>query len=239
MPAVAGDDFPRFSAPLVDAADVVASGDEERINSALLDYQRRTTNQIAIAVVDTIGDNSLEDYANDLFEEWGVGEEDKDNGVLLLVAMEERELRVEVGFGLEGELTDLESGQIVDNMAPLMRRGEVGEAIYRAQLDIRRALNDEGLGALPVRQPEDRDEPESSFPQLAFALIPLFFIFMAMRGARRRGRRRRDFGLWPIFIGGGWGGSSGGGFGGGGFGGGGFGGGGGGSSGGGGASGGW
>ncbi|HYZ90788.1 MAG TPA: TPM domain-containing protein [Actinomycetota bacterium] len=235
-PAVgAGERFPRFTAPVVDAADVVPDDAEDQINSQLLDYQRRSGNQIAVAVVRTLGRASLEDYSEDLFDAWGVGEKGKDNGALLVIAMRERDIRIEVGYGLEGDLTDLESGDIVDSMRDLMRAGDVGGAIELATDGIRRALGDTEVGAPP--QAEPTEEPQGSWFPLVFALIPLFFL---LGGLGRRGRRRRRWDLGPIFWGGGLGGSGGssGGFGGG-FGGGGFGGGGGGGSGGGGASGGW
>jgi uncharacterized protein len=230
-------EFPRFSAPIVDAADVVDDDAEERINAQLLSYQRRSGNQVAVAVVETLGRASIEDYAEDLFDAWAVGEKDKDNGVLLVIAMQERDLRIEVGYGVEGDLTDIESGDIVDKMAPLMRGGDVGGAIALATNDIRLALGD--TEAVPLEETEEEDEGRSPF-SLLYLLFPLLFIFGGL-GGRRRGRRRRDFSMWPILLGGAWGasGGSGGGVGGGGFGGGGFGGGGGGGSGGGGASGGW
>ncbi len=245
-PAVA-QDYPRFTAPLVDAADFVPDGEEGQINASLLDYQRRSGNQIAVAVVETTGRQSIEDYAEDLFDRWGVGEKDEDNGVLLVLATRERETKIEVGYGLEGELTDLESGEIVrGRMRTLLREGDPGGAILVATQEIRRTLGDTELGPLPSEEPEPGSGRRGG--NFLFGLLPLLFIFFALnrrrRGGGKGGGRRDDFSLWPILLGGALGGmgrgsGSGGGFGGGGFGGGGFGGGGGGGSGGGGASGGW
>lgn len=242
-PSAQAQDFPRFEAPVVDAADVVPDDAEDRLNRELIDYQERSGNQIAVAVVETIGEASIEDYSEDLFDEWGVGREDLDNGVLVVIAMSERRMRIEVGFGVEGDLTDLESGRIVrEQMEPRMRGGDVGGALEAATAEIRLALGDTQAQA-PAAPAED-SQP-SAFPFIAGA-VGFMFLFQMMRRMRRggrRGRRRGDFSLWPILIGTGWGtrsgGLGGGGFGGGGVGGGGFGGGGGGGSGGGGASGGW
>lgn len=229
-------DFPRFTAPVVDAADVVPADVEERVNAALNDYQRRSGNQIAVAVVETTGRMSLEDYSIDLARRWGIGRKGNDDGALLLIAYDDRRLRVEVGRGLEGELTDLESGRIIrEHVVPLMRQDDIGRAIEVGTSEIRRALGDTELGPPPqaVEAPEDDSAPGWA------AFLPVFFLipFLAMRG-----RRRRRWG-WatPVFWGGGWGGlgqsggSSSRGF----DAGGGFGGGGGGGFGGGGASGGW
>ena len=243
--AGAEDHFPRFTAPVVDEAGVVPDDVERRVGAALLDYQRRSTNQVAVAVVRTTGDAALEDYSIDLARDWGIGERDKDNGVLLLIAYRDRKLRIEVGSGLEGTLTDIESGRIIrQRIAPLMRDGKVGEAVIQGTDAIRKDLGDPEVGALPpVPQQEPSDDGDGT-GSLLFFFLPLFG---ALAFFGRRGRRGRGFGFGtPIFWGGGWGGGgggwSGGGGGGGGFGGGGgggFGGGGGGGFGGGGASGGW
>ena len=238
--AHAAEKFPKFTAPVVDAAGVVPDDAEQRVDAELNDYQSRTGNQIAVAVVKTTGSTALEDYSIDLARAWGVGQKGKDNGVLLLIAYDDHKLRIEVGRGLEGQLTDLQSGRIIrDDMTPRLRAGDVGGAIEIGTQDIRRELGDTSVGT-PAPPPP---EPEPSRPSFNFGwLFPLaFFLLFALGGLGRRGRRRRWGWITPIFWGGGWG--SGGGFGGGGFGGGGggggFGGGGGGGFGGGGASGGW
>jgi uncharacterized protein len=168
-----------------------------------------------------------------------VGQKGKDNGVLLLIATDDRKARLEVGRGLEGTLTDLQAGRIIDEqVVPHMRDGDPGGAIVSGTEAIRSTLGDTTVGEAPppVAAPEPTRTPAPASP-LAFLLpVGLFFIVFSFFG---RHRRRRGFFGFPIFWGGGWGG---GGFGGGGFGGGGgggFGGGGGGGFGGGGASGGW
>lgn len=233
--AAADDHFPRFTAPVVDEAGVVPDEVERRLNAALSDYQRRSTNQVAVAVVRTTGDTPLEDYSIDLAREWGVGEKDKDNGVLLLIAFRDRRLRIEVGDELEETLTDIESGRILrERITPLMREGKVGEAIVQGTDAIRKELGDTEVGELP---PLPEDEPAGE----GGADWPFWLIMLPLFGglafAGRRGRRGRGFGFGtPIYWGGGWGG---GGSWGGSGGGGGFGGGGGGGFSGGGASGGW
>jgi uncharacterized protein len=245
-PARAANKFPEFTAPVVDAANVIPGPVESRINASLLDYQQRSGNQIAVAVIDTTGSQSVEDYAFDLFQAWGVGTKGEDNGVLLLVAVDDRALRIEVGRGLEGDLTDLQSGRIIrEQLQPRLRKGEFGGAVEVGTQEIRRVLGDTQVGAPPTTDaPATGPGGAGGSPWLF--LVPLLFVGLSVAGGATRGRRR--LGAAPIFWGGGFGGGfGGGGFGGGGFGGGGFGGGGGGgfggggggSSGGGGASGGW
>jgi uncharacterized protein len=226
---------PEFTAPVVDAADVVPDDVEEAVSAELIAYEQRSSNQIAVAVVETTGDESLEDYTIDLAREWGVGTEGDDDGVLVLIAYEDRRLRIEVGRGLEGELTDLESGRIIrEQMTPRLREGDVGGAIQAGTAAIRQALGDEGA-VVPTTEPtEDDDRGGFPWPFLLFGLFGLLSI-----GGGFGRRRRRGWGF-PLVFGpglGGWGGGGWGGGGGGGFGG--FGGGGGGGFGGGGASGDW
>ena len=234
-PAALAQKFPAFTAPVVDAAGVVPDDVEQRIDAELNDYQQRTGNQIAVAVVDTTGRQSVEDYSIDLARRWGVGTKGKDNGVLLFIAYKQRAYRIEVGRGLEGDLTDLESGEIRDLMRPKLRENDVGGAIEVGTQEIRRALGDTQVAAPPP-------EPQrgSRGPNIG-AFFPLLFLIPFFLGIGRRSRRRRLGWITPVFWGGGWGGgwggSSGGGFGG--DAGGGFGGGGGGGFGGGGASGSW
>lgn len=229
-------DFPRFTAPVVDDADAVPDDSQRRVDAALRDYQDRSGNQIAVCVIDTTGNASLEDYTIDLAREWGVGTRGEDNGVLLLIAMEDRRLRIEVGRGLEDELTDIESGRIIrEQITPRLQDADVGAAIEAGTNAIRAALGD--TEAAPVAQPEPTGEDGDRFPSAALWIVP-FLLFGVLGTIGRRARRMRGWGMGPILWGGGWGGTRGGGWGGVG-GGGGWSGGGGGDFGGGGASGGW
>jgi uncharacterized protein len=151
--------------------------------------------------------------------------------------MEDRQLRIETGFGVEDEITDLESGRMIrEILTPRMREGDIGAAIVQSTREMRRQLGDDQVEAPPPDLYQE-EEQERRIPSLGF-LAPLIIFGILSGFGRRRGRRRGW--MVPVFWGGGWGGGSSGGLGGGGgFGGGGFGGGGGGGSGGGGASGGW
>lgn len=240
-PALSAQALPDFTAPVVDAAGVVPDDVERQVNAALNDYQRRSGNQLAVAVVRTIGDRSLEDYTIDLARKWGVGEKGDDNGVLLLIATEDRKLRIEVGRGLEGTLTDLQSGRIIrQRLVPLLREGDFGGAVTQGTTAIRQELGDTEAGPLPEPPSEDTGSEGGGSAWPLLFVLPVLGLGL-LGGGRRRGRGGFGGGIGPtIFWGGGLGGGGfGGGGGGGGFGGGGFGGGGGGGFGGGGASGGW
>ncbi len=229
--AASSSSFPRFTAPVVDAADVVPEDVEQQVDAELLDFQQRTGIQLAVAVIDTTGDASLEDYSIDLARRWAVGEKGKDNGVLLLIAMGDHKVRIEVGRGLEGDLTDLESGRIIrDVIIPTLRSGDVGTAVESGTQAIRSTLGDADASAPLVTEPP-ASSPDSGSPWLGVGgLAVMVLLSMAASRAIRGqgiGGRRGGFG-GPIIWGGGFGGGGGG-----------FGGGGGGGFGGGGSSGGW
>jgi uncharacterized protein len=234
-PTTAKSKLPKFSAPVVDAAGVLDESTEAHLDAELNDYQARTTNQIAVAIVKTTGDDSIEDYAIDLARSWEVGLEGKDNGVVLVLAIDDRKMRIEVGRGLEGDLTDLESGRIIrDVLRPRLQDGDYAGAVRDGVQAIRYVLGDTGVAPPSTVPPEE--SPSTGWPWFLVLIGGLSL----MSGFVARGTRRRWGMGGPIIWGGGFGGGgfggSGGGFGGGG---GGFGGGGGGGFGGGGASGGW
>lgn len=250
VPGGAAEPFPAFSKPLIDAAGLVPDATEAQVDAELLDYQVRSGNQIAVAVVKTTGDDSIENFAIDLARSWGIGQKDTDNGILLVIANGDRKVRIEVGRGLEGEFTDLQSGRIIDErLLPLLKRGDVAEAVLEGTRAIRSDLGDTRVGELPPALGSERRGGRALGGWL-YPAVMIGFGALAVFGRRRRGgsggRSGRgglgDAIVWGAALAalggmGGGGGRRGGGFGGGG--GGGFGGGGGGGFGGGGASGDW
>ncbi len=234
VPAGAAESFPPFSRPVVDAAGVVADAAEQRADAELLDYQARSGNQIAVAVINTTGNQSIENYAIDLARSWGVGRKDIDSGILLVIAYRDRKLRIEVGRGLEGSLTDLQSGRIIsERLLPLLKRGDVAGAVLQGTQAIRKELGDTQVAALPAALGAGNDKSKSSgWWLLAFPLLLLGALAFAARGRRGGRGGHGGFGdsiVWGFALaalsgmggggrrgGGGFGGGGGGGFGGGG-----------------------
>jgi uncharacterized protein len=237
-------EVPSLSGRVVDEAGIIS----QEGRSALEDYFRRiedaTGAQIAVLTVPSLEGEVLEDYSIRVVEEWQLGQGDEDNGVLLLIAMEEKKIRIEVGYGLEGRLTDATSGQIIrDQLQPYFRAGKYTAGVLNASQAIGTVVAEDAevanLGAAGAAAPTERSSRSSARG------IPLnlgLFAFIFFIGAMGRGRRRGGFWravLWGSLLGAAGGRRSHGSFGGGGgFGGGGFSGGGGGFGGGG-ASGGW
>ncbi len=227
-------DVPPLSQRVTDLAKVLSVSEIEKLEWQLYDFEARTSIQIAVLIIPTIEDETIEGYALKVAEKWNLGAADKNNGVLLLIAMQERQLRIEVGYGLEGALTDMLASQIIRyEIVPEFKRGDYFAGIQRGLGAIMQAVQNE-YQAEPGKQQEFRREQQKSLASLVFFIV--FILLMLLSG--RRGRRGLFWALFwsSMFRGGGGGWRSGGGLGGGGFGG--FSGGGGGFGGGG-ASGGW
>ena len=242
----AAQEFPQLSGRVVDAANILPPAQEQALTRELAQFERETRRQLVVATVPDLQDYPIEDYGYRLGREWGIGREGEDDGAILLVAPNERKVRVEVGYGLEPYLTDGLSHLIIQReILPRFRDGDLtgGIAAGVRAITAQLALPPEEAAA-NVRAAEAqavRGSDEGGFPLgLLWILLIIGFNLWAMRGRGRRGGRRRRGGvfIWPMPMGGFGGGGGGGGFSGGG---GGFGGfsGGGGSFGGGGASGGW
>jgi uncharacterized protein len=214
---------------LYDEPGVLSADERASIEDSLMVFYKQGI-QIGVAIFSTIHDDPIEDVSLALAEKWKPGRQDKDNGALIVVALEQHAMRIEVGYGLEGELTDAISGRIIQgDMAPAFRQGRFGDGIQHAVSDIARVARGE---AIP--EPEHTELP----PWVPLLLIVLLIMFISFvkRASRRGWTSGRRGGFYP-WIGGGFGGGGfGGGGGGGGFSGGSFGGG---SFGGGGASGHW
>lgn len=253
-PGAAAAGLPALTGRVVDNAGIIDADAETALTAKLAAFERKSSDQIVVATVKDLGGEAIEPYANRLFRAWQLGQAGEDNGVLLLVALDDRKMRIEVGYGLEGTLTDLHSKLIIaDTMVPAFRKGDFSGGISRAVDDIVMVLEGNGAELQARAERNTREEENLPWPAVLFFLLWFTFFFGGIGfsflapifgrktadgryrwlGMTTGGRRRRSSG-WHR---GGWYGS--GGFsGGGGFGGGGFSGGGG-SSGGGGASGGW
>ncbi len=208
---------------MVDQAGILSEGTEARLTRALGDFERDTKRQVVIATVPDLQGYPIADFGYRLGRAWGIGEKGKNTGAILLVAPKQREVRIEVGYGLEGELTDAKSRQIIEQtILPHFRAGDFDAGVTTGTLAILRALGWQGAGPAPQRA-----QPASQQNSLASFLLPfgIFFLFLFLANRQRRGRGGIYRRGGPFLLGGlgsgGFGGRGGRGFGGGGFGGGG------------------
>jgi len=238
---------PELTKPVNDFANVIDAQSAQTMEAVIRSLQQASGDVVIVATVPTFKPyGAIDEYAVKMFENRGrgIGQRGKDNGLLILVAVNDRQVKVEVGYDLEQFVTDGFAGETIRQyMAPAFRRGDYGPGVLAGLSRIvARIAEGRNVTLQGVRPERDRAPNVGSGGTLIFALFVLFIV-LNMLG---RTRRRRFYGGWGTggwsgwnsgvgpFGGGGWGGGGGGGFGGGGFGG--FGGG---RSGGGGASGGW
>lgn len=247
--------FPKLAGnPVVDQADIIPVGEEAALNTQLLELEKKTGHQLVVATVSDLEGRDVADYGYRLGREWAIGDAEKDDGVVFLIAPNERRMHIAVGLGLEPVLTDAMSGRIIrDTITPRFKANDYPGGIQAGVNAIAEQIQlspEEAAARAQAAAAQERDRADDgNFGGLFFVgfIIFIFFILPMLARLGRRGKKRRKGRPWdaPIIIWGGddWGGGSGGSsWGGGGWGGGGgFGGfsGGGGSFGGGGASGGW
>ena len=106
--------FPTLTGRVVDAANLLPASLQQKLTQQLQAYEDKTTNQVVVVTVNTLQGYDIVDYGYQLGRHWGIGQAGKDNGVLFIVAPKERKGRIEVGYGLEGTLTDALSKQLID-----------------------------------------------------------------------------------------------------------------------------
>ena len=155
--------IPFLSGRIVDQAGVLSPPARDRIGSMLKAHEEASGNQIAVLTVPTLDGDSVDDYAVRVFEDWKLGQKDKDNGVLLLIVPAERRMRIEVGYGLEGTLTDAATSRVIrDLMAPRFREGNYDVGVEAGVTGV--------LQILEGRQPRD---PEADWAAPAKSRIQL------------------------------------------------------------------
>ena len=198
-----------------DFAEVIDSEAEQEIMNLGVDLYNKTDAQVVVVTVQSIGSKEVEEYALELGREWGVGSAEKNNGVVILLAVEERQVTIQVGYGLEGCLPDGKTGRILDDYAiPYLADNDFSNGLCEAYKAVCAVVYDE-YGAEPDPDFEyDYDEyyveDDDIIGDIIASVIILIILILIFGGGI--GRRRRGFFFGPFF-----GGFHGGGFGGGGF----------------------
>jgi uncharacterized protein len=180
-------DFPPLTGRVVDQAGVIPISTRETLETKLKDLEDKSGIQLAVATVKSLQGGDIETYANELFRTWKLGEAKKNNGVLLLVAPAERKVRIEVGYGLEGTLTDALSQVIIASaMVPRFKANDYPGGIERGVDGIISVLTtdaEEWHAKTRVRSEDQQSLFDALFPILLFLVI--VFIFRYMVGSAR------------------------------------------------------
>lgn len=116
-----------------DYAKMMSDGARTQLEAKLTQFEKDISNEISVVTIDSLKGDSIENFAEKLFQEWGIGKKDKDNGILLLIAKDDHQMRIEVGYGLEGALTDAQSYWIIQNvMRPAFQKNDYDGGISGA-----------------------------------------------------------------------------------------------------------
>ncbi len=180
-------DVPPLTGRVVDNAGLLSSAEKEELSSYLESLEDTTGAQIAVLTVSTLAGDSLESFGIRVADEWKLGRKDEDDGAILLVALAERKIRIEVGYGLEDKLTDMKCGLIIRNViAPYFQNGDYGGGIAAGVKNmVGIVAGDEELVSKRVA---DENLSTDSIPIIAFIIFFLINVLFAMISARHNRR---------------------------------------------------
>lgn len=181
-------EVPNYTSPVTDLDGLLSDDARSALEQKILTYREQSQNEIAVLIIPSLEGESLEDYAHEVFNTWGVGKAEGDNGVLFLMAVGDRQARIEVGYGLEESLTDLEAGRLVQRDSPMaqsFRAGNWDEGIEAVVDGVITAIGGEYDPApLPV------DDVPGFLPfifPIFFIIWVLFIVISGIRQAKKKG----------------------------------------------------
>ncbi len=189
---VAAKDIPYLAGRVNDTAHLIPQDQRQRIEAQLAQFEKQTGDQVAVLTVDSLDGEAIEDYANKVARTWALGQKGKDNGVLLLVSKNDRKMRIEVGYGLEPVLTDLQTSIIQNQVIiPYFKKGDFGGGIEAGVNAILSTIQGKPVQPAPEAQPSGNGGGSSSWPGfLIFGLFALGpFILNAIRS-----------GSWILYV---------------------------------------
>ena len=166
-------DFPEPVGYVNDFAELLSSGTRAQLEAQLRQLEEDTTAEVAVVTITTLDGEPVEYYANELFNEWGIGQKGEDNGILFLIALEERQTRIEVGYGLESIITDGRAGRILDTaVIPNFKNGDYELGIIAGIESIETYIRE---GTPPSAIEEN---PISDFVSQADLWMPVLFVLV-------------------------------------------------------------
>lgn len=174
-------DVPSRAKPVTDTAGVLSRQVVEGLGQALHNVKKQTGNEISVLIVKSLDDESISSYSLKVADKWKLGSKEKDNGVLFLVAIDNRKMRIEVGQGLEGDLPDVVAGRIIRSVRPYFKKGDYKSGIIYGVSQIVQKTGGKLTGA-----PRSNRQRRSSGSGSIITII-IFIIFALLGGRGRRG----------------------------------------------------
>ncbi|MEP7452483.1 YgcG family protein [Phyllobacterium sp. SB3] len=169
-------ELPALTGRVVDGANVIEAGTREAITRELEAFEAKSSDQVVVVTVPSLDGEDIETYSNRLYRHWALGQKQENNGVLLVVAPNDRKVRIEVGYGLEGTLTDLLSKLIIENsIIPGFRSGNYSEGISHGVRDILQVLSGDAA-ELEARAKRNIKEPGTDIDWFMVIFISIWII---------------------------------------------------------------
>lgn len=182
-------EFPKLTGQVVDNANLLTQQTRASLTKMLQQHEKLTTNQIVVVTLPTLNGYEIADYGYQLGRHWGIGTKEKNNGVLLIVALSEKKIRIEVGYGLEGQLTDKLSSDIIEYIIkPAFKQKKFSQGIYDATREIINILNNESTF-------KPTQSKKTSLPPFSFIFLIVVFIFHFISKIARSARHVTIFRL--------------------------------------------
>ena len=201
LPAFAEPTFPKLSGRVVDAAKMLGQSDRQLITDQLAALEQKSTDQLVLVTLPGLQGTSIEDFGVRLARHWQIGQKGKNNGVLLIVAPKDRKVRIEVGYGLEGTLTDTLAGNIVHNrILPMFRKGKMTEGIKLGITDIVDVLTGNAAEVAQRAKGKKRSSDDGNWMGL-FILMLWGFMFFGGIGKTIFGARGDRGGIIIVPVG--------------------------------------
>lgn len=180
---VLAQDFPEPVGYVNDFAEILSPSYRQSLEQELVDFDNETTAEIAVVIINSLEGGSIEDYAVRLFEDWKIGKKEKDNGLLVLIAKEDRKIRIEVGYGLEPVITDGRAGRIIrEQMRPAFREDNYDEGVKLAMAQIKEYIRS---GEPPTGAEEAQERAASALPWIIFGGVILIYISSFLARSKR------------------------------------------------------
>ncbi len=168
--------------PVNDYTNTLTAAEIQTISKKLIDFEAQQSTQIAIVIISSLGSRTVEQYANELYRAWGIGQKGKDNGVLVLVAKNDRKMRIETGYGAEGAISDLAAQQIItDILRPNFKNNAYGKGLSEAADKLMSLIMNEYSNADRANSSVNEEAIVTIISVVIFILIAILILYVLYR----------------------------------------------------------
>lgn len=206
-PVLGDEPYPAPQGLINDFAHVIPPAYEARMNSLAHEVLEKAEAALIVVTLKDIGGASIEEYTNKLYEQWGVGKKGEDRGAMILVALKERRIRIEIGYGLEGVIPDGLAGQVRDQaIVPYLKKGEFGKGLYHGLAALSGIIaKDKGI-EITGKPDTPHQVVSSKRSRSVYGILPFLFLLFIVLLFFRSGRTGMGAFLLLMLLGGGRGG---------------------------------